>query len=82
VLELFAERVGAENLLLSLMSQYTPDFYIESERECGEREGCRSLRRKVTSFEYDSVVKVAQRLGFEGYFQSRSSADRSYTPDF
>ena len=81
-LELLAREIGAENVLLSLMSQYTPDFYIEYEREMGARDELKNLRRRVTSFEYDSVAKVADSLGFDGYFQARESASSSYTPDF
>jgi hypothetical protein len=36
----------------------------------------------VTSFEYGCVLEIAERLGFEGYLQKRSSAERGYTPDF
>jgi putative pyruvate formate lyase activating enzyme len=59
------------------MSQYTPDFYISS--------GCakhKNLCRRLTKFEYDSVMKVADSLGFEGYFQGVDSASKKYTPDF
>ena len=81
-LELLAREIGAENVLLSLMSQYTPDFYIERELEMGACDELKNLRRRVTSFEYDSVAKVADFLGFDGYFQARESASSSYTPDF
>ena len=60
------------------MSQYTPDFYIES----GCPDGFKNLSRRVTSFEYDSVMRTAVELGFEGYFQQISSADKKYTPKF
>lgn len=58
---------------LSLMSQYTPDFYEGEFKE---------LKRKITSFEYDSVVNRALELGYDGYIQERSSASSKYTPDF
>lgn len=78
ILKYLAAEYGAESMRLSLMSQYTPDFYIES--------GClgnfKNLSRRLTSFEYDSVMKLALELGFEGYFQRISSADRSFTPKF
>ena len=77
VLKHIADRFGADSLLLSLMSQYTPDFYAES-GDCRYK----SLCRRVTKFEYDSVMKVALELGFDGYFQSVDSASKSYTPDF
>lgn len=77
VLKHIADRFGADSLLLSLMSQYTPDFYAES-GDCRYKNLC----RRVTRFEYDSVMKVALELGFEGYFQSIDSASKRYTPDF
>jgi putative pyruvate formate lyase activating enzyme len=82
VLELIANEVGAENVILSLMGQYTPDFYIEHEKEHGKNEACKNLRRRLTSFEYDSVLSRAIELGFDGYFQSLDSASKKFTPDF
>lgn len=68
-----ADAVGAENVILSLMSQYTPEFAPES---------MKSLRRKVTTFEYESVRSAALEMGFQGYCQDASSAKSCYTPDF
>ena len=82
VLELVAKEVGAEKVILSLMGQYTPDFYIEFEKENGEREEYKNLRRRITSFEYNSVLDAANRLGFTGYMQDISSSSAKYTPDF
>ena len=82
VLELVAKEVGAENVILSLMGQYTPDFYVEFEKENGAREDCKNLRRRITSFEYNSVLDAANRLGFSGYMQDISSSSAKYTPDF
>ena len=58
------------------------DFYIEYEKENGENDEYRNLRRKITSFEYDSVLARATELGFDGYFQSLDSASKKFTPDF
>ena len=66
------------DIILSLMSQYTPDFYIQN-RGC---ENFKNLERRITAFEYNSVLKEAVNLGFDGYFQHRDSAAASYTPDF
>lgn len=82
VLELIANEIGAENVILSLMGQYTPDFYVEYEKECGKNEDFKSLRRRLTSFEYDSVLSRAIELSFDGYFQSLDSASKKFTPDF
>jgi len=57
---------------VSIMSQYTPEFNV----------GHIELDRKVTSFEYNSVVEVALRLGIKGFMQERTAADTVYTPQF
>ena len=68
-------RIAPKNeILLSLMSQYTPEFAADS--------GCSELCRRVTSFEYDSVLDYALSMGFEGFMQGRASATARYTPDF
>ena len=67
------ERFGAEAFLLSLMSQYTP---MQNDTAFPE------LNRRVTKMEYDSVVKLAAELGFQGFTQDKSSAQSRYTPDF
>ena len=77
VLRHIADKFGANSILLSLMSQYTPDFYISS--GCAEH---KNLCRRLTKFEYDSVMKVADNLGFEGYFQGMAAASKSFTPNF
>ena len=74
VLELIAEALPIKDIRLSLMSQYTPKFALECEYK--------ELHRRVTSFEYRSVLERAVSLGFLGYFQERSSASEDYTPDF
>lgn len=74
ILEVLAERFGNRWFLLSLMSQYTPAFADENTPK--------NLHRKVTTFEYGYVLDAVERLGFEGYFQERSSAVKDYTPDF
>ena len=62
-----------DGYMLSLMSQYTPPKH-----DCTFSE----LRRRITSFEYDSVCDTALELGFKGYFQDRESAQSVYTPIF
>ena len=74
VLRHLADTFGTEDFLLSLMSQYTPEFAKDSPDS--------NLHRRVTSFEYDFVLSEVDRLGFSGNFQARASADSSYTPDF
>lgn len=74
LLSALASEFGTDAFLLSLMSQYTPEFA----QNCPYP----ALHRRVTSFEYDNVLSHAQALGFEGYFQARRSATADYTPDF
>lgn len=74
VLHKIAETVDPCQIKLSLMSQYTPDFAKNSPY--------RELHRRITSFEYGKVLRVVDELGFDGWFQERSSADKKYTPDF
>ena len=65
------EHFGSDRFLISLMSQYTPMDGVPED-----------ISRPVTTFEYDSVCKKAVELGFEGYFQERSSAKDTYIPDW
>ena len=74
LLKILAERFGKDAFLLSLMSQYTPEFASD----CDDP----ALHRRLTTFEYESVLKTVEALGFEGCIQDRSSASASYTPDF
>ncbi len=74
LLRALKERFGTDAFLLSLMSQYTPEFAPDT--------APKALRRRLTSFEYDSVLQEALRLGFNGYLQSGSSAVSDYTPTF
>ncbi len=71
-----SKRISPKSVILSLMSQYTPDFYDISDG------GYKNLTRRLTTYEYSSVLKTAESLGFDGYFQSRESASAAYTPNF
>ena len=74
VLDRLAELLPPSEILLSLMSQYTPEFAMDSPYA--------ELHRRVTTFEYQSVVDHAHALGFDGFAQEKSSATARYTPDF
>ena len=69
-----AARFGSGRFLLSLMAQYTPDFL--------DPDAPKELSRRLTSFEYQSVLTVAAELGFSGFSQSPESATARYTPEF
>ncbi|MBQ8979720.1 MAG: radical SAM protein [Oscillospiraceae bacterium] len=62
-----------DDILLSLMSQYTP-FYKAAEHH--------GLDRKLSTYEYEKVLAAAQDIGFDGFMQERSSATSAFTPDF
>ena len=72
-LKALKESVGSENIILSLMSQYTPEFYSGEYKE---------LRRRTTTFEYEYVRDCALEMGFCGFGQDRQSAVSAYTPEF
>lgn len=78
VLRTIAETVPPDEILLSLMAQYTPDFLPAAE----EDDKFRSIRRKITTYEYNCVRDEAVRLGLDGFMQERSSATSRFTPDF
>lgn len=74
LLSRLAELLPAGEVRLSLMRQFTPEFV--------SREDYPELCRRITSFEYDSVLREAERLGFTGYSQSLGSESSEFTPDF
>lgn len=74
ILRFLSESLPKGGFLLSLMSQYTPNGACPQWKE---------LNRRITSFEYGSVVDEAVRLGLtRGYMQEKSSAKEEYTPPF
>ena len=78
VLRRLAEAGLQDRITLSLMSQYTPDFFAG----CSDEKLDRSLKRRLTTFEYNSVADLALRLGFSGFGQERDSAQKKYTPEW
>ena len=74
LLHALAERFGTDALRLSLMRQYTPEFAKHTPYP--------DLHRRLTSFEYESVLRTASALGFSGYTQDADSASSVYTPSF
>ena len=74
VIDALAQSFNKSDFILSLMSQYTPNGCLSSFPE---------LNRKITSFEYNSIVDAALKHGFDNaYIQNRSSAQKEYTPPF
>ncbi len=74
LLDALARQFGIDAFLLSLMCQYTPDFATDAPYK--------NLHRRLTSFEYDSVLTHAASLGFKGFSQNLTSASAAYTPQF
>lgn len=75
IMEQLSTMFTPDDFLLSLMSQYTPDFVPE---DCPHE----NLRRRITSLEYESVVREVEKYGFRGFVQQRTSASAAYTPTF
>lgn len=74
VLRHIASILPVADIRVSVMRQYTPDFAMD----CPHK----NLRRRVTEFEYNSVLEEAARLGILGFSQGKDAATRAYTPDF
>ncbi len=75
VLDRVAQIAGERELKISLMRQFIPDYLPKGN-------DFSVLRRRLTSFEYDSVVDRAERLGLDGFIQDASSATAEFTPNF
>lgn len=67
------ENFQDDEILVSLMSQYTPIYKCNSFPE---------INRRTSTFEYNSVCKELLKFGFNGYFQQRNSAQTDYIPQF
>ncbi len=76
LLDRICEILPKDKILISLMSQYTPDFAIAAGTPY------RELHRKITAFEYSTVTEHAASLGLLGFVQGKSSANAKFTPDF
>lgn len=68
------ETLPDKHYLISLLSQYTPFYNSHKYPE---------LNRRITTYEYESILKEAISLGLvEGFMQEKSSAKEEYTPPF
>lgn len=73
ILRKLAEVLPNDGFLLSLMGQYTPpDVPLEH----------KNLNRKLTTMEYQSVLRLAEELDLQGFSQELSSAALHFTPHF
>ena len=74
IMEWIAKNTSSDEVLVSIMNQYTPfDFISDKYPE---------LKRRVTKMEYNSVVNHAADLGINGFTQQKSSASEEYVPKF
>lgn len=74
ILTWIAENLPLDDILVSVMSQYTP-FYKSAEFP--------EINRRLTQEEYDRVLDWMECMGIEdGFVQELSSAKEEYTPDF
>jgi putative pyruvate formate lyase activating enzyme len=71
VLEFLSEL--SQEMPLSIMSQYNPEYY------CGDLP---EMRRRITSDEYSTVIERATALGFETLYCQDMEAPTTYNPDF
>ncbi len=63
-----------DRIYISIMNQYTPVKKYEKYPE---------LSRKLTTYEYEKVVKFAQKIGIRnGFLQSGEAAKESFIPSF
>ncbi len=74
ILNLIYNTYGTDSLILSLMRQYTP---MHKGKEIPP------FHRRITSLEYERVVRKARELGFKHIFvQEKESATEEFVPDF
>lgn len=73
LIEQLSQAFDKDEIIISLMSQFVPVYKAFTHKE---------LSRRTSTFEYNSVLKEVQSLGFDGYFQQRSSASENYIPVF
>lgn len=73
LLDRLTEILPVHDFLISLMGQYTPP---------AQTLPYKNLNRRLTTMEYQSVLRHARKLGLDGFSQELSSAQHSYTPEF
>ncbi|ADU22244.1 Radical SAM domain protein [Ruminococcus albus 7 = DSM 20455] len=68
-----ADNFTPNEILISLMSQYTPMYKAKD---------IEALSRRTSTFEYEYVCRLVEGCGFDGFFQQRSAAEDKYVPEF
>ena len=73
VLSFISETFPEKEVIISLMSQYTP---------CHKASLYKEINRRISTLEYNKAVDFALSLGLSGFMQEKSSAKEEYTPPF
>lgn len=73
LIEKLAERFAPDEIMVSLMAQYTPVYRAGEFPE---------ISRRLSGFEYKTVAEALERTGFDGFMQERGSADEGFIPEF
>lgn len=73
IIQWLKENFSTDEILISLMSQYTP---ISNNLKLHE------LNRKLSTFEYNYVAEILMNSGFDGFIQEKSSSNTNYIPKF
>lgn len=73
IIKKLREYFSPNDILVSLMSQYTPVFRAHKFPE---------IDRSLTQFEYRSVQEELEKSGFDGFVQERTSASENFIPKF
>ena len=73
VIDALGKEFARDEIMLSLMSQYIPMH---------KAVGHPKLGRRISTFEYNKVLETANRFGYEGFSQERSSSSEVYVPPF
>jgi putative pyruvate formate lyase activating enzyme len=67
------KRFDKNEIIISLMSQYTPVYKAENFKE---------INRRLSTFEYRTVAEVLNESGFDGFVQEKASASEDFIPTF
>lgn len=73
LIEELKRRFAADEIMVSLMCQYTPVYKAEQFPK---------INRRLSTFEYKSVVGALEKSGFDGFVQERTSASEEFIPQF
>lgn len=73
IIKWLSENFEKDQILVSVMSQYTPVYKAAEHKE---------INRRTSTFEYNYVADLLEKCGFRCYFQERSSAQEEYIPEF